>query len=223
MKKLFSRFRVESEFDISELSNKIKSVSAYGWTETIISILDDLIDEKKIELVGGLRYRYKKEIQSPNFKVITQDAWKEFETFISTQYRDYDAFLDKGARDAFDSIIKLLLIKFFKSSISLTNQKETLPIDNFKSEIVKEIGRFQMTSNLSKRYADLFYTHLQSKPPKLSDLIFERYLTLVNIDLLEQEKELPDITFENDVKFLLADTSFLVALLAKLTQSILWR
>lgn len=211
-----STYRPESEFEVKDLSNNIKDITKCEMdNENIISILNILEIENIVQHLDGLKYKLTKEVQLPEFKSLTQPAWEEFLNILKKKYVDYDPYIDKDARNIFDSILLRLLTRFTISSNLLANQIESLPIEDFKLIIEEYVSKSFLSKNLSKKYTDLIYSFLGLKSPHLLKFIFDSYSKLINLDLLMREQEMPSINFLENVKFLLVDTSFLAAIMCK--------
>ena len=124
-------------------------------------------------------------------------------------------YIDKDARNVFDSVLLKLLTRFTISSKLLENQIESLPIDNFKLVIEECVKNSSLSKKLLKKYTDIIYSFLGLKSPHLLKFVFDSYSKLINLDLVMLEQEMPSINFLENIKFLLLDTCFLVALMCK--------
>jgi len=211
-----STYQLESEFEVKDLSADIKNITKCELDdEDVISILYQFESDGFVQHTGNLNYKTVKNVELPDFQHITQPVWDEFLPFLRKQYGDYDPFIDKDARGVFDSSLLKLLTRFTISSKSIESQIESLPIDDFKLVIEGSTKKSSLSRNLLKRYTDIVYSFMLLNPPKLSELIFDSYSGLINIDLIMREQEMPLIDFLDNIRFLLADTCFLVALMCK--------
>jgi len=211
-----SMYKPESEFEIKSLSTNIKTITKCELdSENIISILNYLESENIVQHIGGVKYKLKSKVELPEFSKLTQLSWEEFLTILRKEYPDYDPYIDKDARNIFDSVLLKLLTRFTISSNLLANQIESLPIDDFKLIIEEYVRNSYLSKNLSKKYTDIIYVFLGLKSPYLLKFIFDSYSKLINLDLVMREQEMPLINFLENIKFLLVDTSFLFALMCK--------
>ena len=209
-----SRFKEDSIFTVDDLTNKIKDMTKCTINRTIvITNLDDLVKNGTIKHMGQLDYALKKDIDIPAFQEKTEHIWEDFLQHLREKYTDYDTYIDSNARALFDEVLLRLLIKFKISSGALNNQIEILPFGSFKKDIESIIDKYPLSKNLSKKYPDIISTYLQSKSKILLDFIYKFYSCIINTDLVLREQEIPEIDFSSNFKFLLVDTSFLVALM----------
>lgn len=209
-----SLYRPESEFYVKDIKISIKRITKCELNdEDIISILNYL--QTDVEFIGGLKYKLKNAITLPQFNSLTELAWEEFHVFLKTKYADYDPYIDKDAKNLFNSILLKLLTKFAISSKLLEKQIESLPIDDFKLIIEDQVEQASLSKNLSKKYTDIMYSFLGLKSPHLLQFVFDSYSKLINLDLVLREQELPPMDLLENIKFLLVDTSFLTALMCK--------
>jgi adenylate kinase family enzyme len=211
-----STFKAESEFEIKDLSKSIKNITKCEIeNEILIDILNQLESEAIIQHIDGLKYKLNQKIALPDFGDLTKSVWEEFVIYLKEQYKDYDPYIDRGAKEIFDLTLLKFLRRITISSNYLVNQIESLPIDNFKLVIEECISKSFISKNLSKRYSEIVYSFLGLKSPHLSKFIFDNYSKLINLDLLMREQEMPTINFLENIRFLLIDTSFLAALMCR--------
>lgn len=211
-----STYQIGSEFEVSDLSTNIKSITKCELgDENIIPILNQLKDEGVVQHVGGLKYKIEKNVELPESQQTTQPVWEEFLPFLKKQYTDYDLYIDKDARSVFDAVLFKLLTRFEISSKALESQIESLPIDNFKLIINEIVKKSSLSKNLSKKYTDTIYSFIVLKSPNLLKLIFNSYSGIINMDLLIREQEMPSIDFLDGIKFSIVDTPVLVALMCE--------
>jgi len=93
-----------------------------------------------------------------------------------------------------------------------------MPLADFQKIIAFEIGQFYFPEQFAKKFEHYIIQYLTSSPEKLLEFVLSCYQGLLNLDLIEREKEMPKIQFKNQFKFLLLDSSLIVTLLCE-TQS----
>jgi len=209
-----SKLKEKQVFTVDDLIKKIKDITRCTINRAIIiRTLNELEKEDIIKHMGQLDYTLEKNIDIPSFQEKTDCVWADFLPYLRKKYPDYNTYLDNGARNLFDEVLLRLLIKFKISSGALNNQIDILPYVSFKKEIENIISNYSLSENLSKKYPNIIITYLQSKSKILLDFIYNFYSCIINTDLVLREQEIPEIDFSSNFKFLLIDTSFLVALM----------
>lgn len=207
-----TKFPTDKIFTVEELRLALNSELKCSFTnDLIISILDELIKEEFVQHISGLNYRLLKKIELPSFGKITEEPWKEFLKFVKANYKDYDPYLDRELRKAFDEILMQIILKFVLSNVITVTNIDIIHIDNF-NELLKEILK---KHNLNIKYVNLFSTYLNSNSTILLNFIFNMYNSIINVDLIFKEQEMPSVDFINNMVFLLADTTILTALMCK--------
>lgn len=209
-------YKPEDIFETNDLAANITKITRCKIDDgVIISILSELTDEKILTHIEGLKYKLNKKVEVPDLSGLLTPAWNEFLLFLKNQYSEYDSYIDKDARVLFEwSMIKLLTRFVDATGPSLENQLEMLPLDDFKSIITENVKDRFLSEILSKTFSTIFCSYLTSKQPILLKILFDFYSSIINIDLVLREQEIPKINFEN-LRFLVVDTPFIVGLLCK--------
>jgi len=211
-----SMFSIESNFQVQDLYTKVKTITKCELdNENIISILNELQNEDIVRHISELDYKLIKNIEIPDFQHNSQPIWDEFHIFLKNQYKDFDPFIDKDARNVLDCILIEILKRFIISAEPLEHQVESLPIENFESLIKEEVDQANLSKNLNKVYPNIINTYIHSDSEVFLQFIFDNYSNQINIDLISREQEMPFIDFLDDVYFLFVDTPFLTALMCK--------
>lgn len=207
-----SKFKEKTRFTVDDLINKIKNITKCTINHAIIiRTLNELEKDGTIKHIGQLEYALEKDIEIPSFQEKTERVWKDFLQYLGEKYPDYDGYIDRDVRELFDDILLKLLLKFKISSDLLDKQIESLPYESFKKEIETIVENYSLSKILSKKFPNIIYTYLQSSSRPLYSFIYGYYSSIINVDIVMREQEIPKIDFASNLKFLLVDTSFLVA------------
>lgn len=208
-----SEFDKGIDFKTEDVSKRIFEISkCLIKDEEIISILDDFVDEGVVEHLENINYKLIKQITLPQFEQLTQPVWEEFQDYLHTQDPDYDPHIHKNAKNVFESILVKILSRFSLSK-PLENQMDSLPIEDIRIIIQYEIESSYFPDKFGKKFSEILIDYIYSKSPILLNFIFDCYYGLINIDLVTREQEFPEMDFCENIRFLLLDSSFIVALL----------
>ena len=206
-------YKINDIFDSTEVDSQIEQLTKCKLiSEDIISVLNELEYEGLIDHIGELHYKIKTKTNIPDIEHIIQPVWKEFQTFIKNRHSEYDQVVHINAKKIFESVLMKVLTRFSVSEL-LENQLDTIPIEDFKSVIDKELENIYFPDDFGKKYPNIIFEYLHSNSPLLLDFIFESYYGLINIDLVSREQELPQINFCEKINFLLLDTNFIIPLI----------
>lgn len=204
------------QFDVEKLMTDVKAITKCTISrEDVIAILEGLEEQGRISHIDHLTYFLNHAIVIPDFRTITESLWQEFQGFLIKQFPDYDVYIDKDARRIFDVAVMKILARMNLSSTPLKDQVESLPFEDFKLEMVTEIEEVCLSSSLKKKYADIIYNYFISNSTKLLQFVYNCYTGLINIDLLNREQDMPVIKIFENLRFLMADTNFIVSLLCQ--------
>lgn len=207
------QYKVNEIFDSNEIASHIEKLTRCKVSsEDIISVLNELEYEGLIDHTGELHYKVKTKPKIPDFEHIIQPVWREFQAFIKNRNSKYDQVVHINAKKVFESVLMKVLIKFSVSEL-LESQLDTIPIENFKSVIDKEVENVYFPDDFGKNYPNILFEYFHSNSPTLLSFIFESYYGLINIDLVSREQELPQIDFCDKISFLLLDTNFIIPLI----------
>lgn len=183
--------------------------------ENIISILSDLKKDGVVTFTNNQNVKLLKEISIPEFSERTQKIWEEFKSFLRNEYPDFDEFFDVNARNVFDRVILKLFARVTSSSQYLEFQVDSLPLGDFRKQILFEVSNGQFKIELKKKFPSAIMLFLKSKSEVLLDFIYENYSWLINMDILLRQQEIPEFDFQNVLKYMILDTSFIVNLLCR--------
>src|SRR5208337_5036521 len=177
-------------------------------------ILEDFTHDEKIEHITRLEYKLKENFEIPEFDQLSQPVWNEFSALLKKKGVPFDLQLDKNTRRVFNAILLRILTRFTIEK-PLDRQIDEMPLADFQKIIAFEIGQFYFPEQFAKKFEHYIIQYLTSSPEKLLEFVLSCYQGLLNLDLIEREKEMPKIQFKNQFKFLLLDSSLIVTLLCE--------
>ncbi len=177
----------------------------------LLDILARLV-EKEWVLVdrGNLEFEIVKPVAVPSFEEATEKAWQEFLAFLRRARVDYDPRLDtEDLRGGIEAAVLKLFSRLLTSGLTLGHQIETLPIADVRF-VVTGVARDR---GLSRKYADAVADYLASYPPAVRALFRDSYHASVLWDILRMEREMVLDEFFTEIRGIVADSNFLIALL----------
>jgi len=209
-----STFPENSEISLKEISEKFFQITRSTISDDqIISILEELENEKIIQHLSNLNYKIIKTIRTPDFFEICEPVWAEFQSTLSKEYPKYDIFIHKNSKTVFFNLILRILYRFSISK-PLDNLLENISIEDLRGLIKLEVNKFNYPDkNFNKKFETILLNYFSSNPKQLIELIVFSYQGIINIDLISREQEMPFINFEKMVKFLIIDTNFIIPLI----------
>lgn len=211
-----NNLKLNAEFDLKEISLQIKQTTKCELPVVVISsVLHDLAKENYVEIIGDSRFIVRSKPDVPDFSQLSHDVWIEFSKYLKMQYPNFDPHLHGGLKKVLDNILLYILTRF-SASKPLENQFDSIAIENFQPLIRHELASIFIHDGMKRKLEQIIFDYFLSKPKVLLDFVYQAYEQLINVDLVIREQELPDhINFEENVKFLLLDSSFLVPALCK--------
>jgi len=214
VKAALSKYPVGSTIDIKKLSEKIKVITKCELSEeSIVLVLNQLSEEGIVQHLKNYIYHLNKKISLINFEERTHTIWNEFFDYLKKNYKEYDPFLDKEAKNIFDVVMLKLLERFVLSSDPLERKFDSLPLENFEDLAQNLIIKDSISKDLADKFPKILYSYLVSNPPQLSKFIFDNYFAIINMHLTRLEKQMKIGNLLSEIKYLLVDTQFLVFLL----------
>lgn len=213
-----SKYDINSSFNFRQLSEKIFHITKVKLSDDqIIQILEEFVREGKIEHISKLEYKVLANFKIPEFDQLSQPVWYEFSTVLKDKGVPFDLQLDKNTRRVFNAILLRILTRFTIEK-PLDRQIDELPLSDFRNIISYEINQFYFPDEFIKKFELYIIEYLSSSPAELLEFVLNCYCGLINLDLIEREQEMPKIQFNNQFKFFLLDSSFIITLLCE-TQS----
>ena len=207
---------INSIFSINELFEEIFAKTKLRIDKELISsIVMEYVKEGLLESPDNENFKIKKKKSLQSSSSIINPIWEEFEEYLKKEYKDYDPYLSGEVKEFFKNVVAKLILMFDLKNGDLYDQFTFFDKAIFNQIVTNSVKKSVIENIFEKKLPKIICNYFDLRTDRFKSFIFDCYSAIINIDLLRNIQKIPKLNFIDQLKFLLADTNFITALLCE--------